>query len=76
MLRRTLIALLPLALLVLLPVIFRERTAAPAANADRLVIITPHTESIRYEFDRAFRTYYHEQTGRELVIDWRSPGGT
>lgn len=42
----------------------------------RLVIITPHTESIRYEFECAFREHILETLGRELFIDWRMPGGT
>ena len=45
-------------------------------NAEVLVIITAHSESIRYEFERAFRDFYRNTFGREIVIDWRSPGGT
>ncbi|HPN84098.1 MAG TPA: extracellular solute-binding protein [Victivallales bacterium] len=41
-----------------------------------LVIITPHTESIRYEFEEAFKAHYFEKTGETVSFDWRMPGGT
>ncbi|MGH8048573.1 MAG: ABC transporter substrate-binding protein, partial [Chthoniobacterales bacterium] len=43
---------------------------------DTLVIISPHKESIRYEFARAFGEYYKKKTGRTVRIDWRIIGGT
>ncbi len=46
------------------------------SNAERLVIITPHNEQIRYEFERAFSRWHEEKHGTPVVIDWRQPGGT
>lgn len=46
------------------------------ANAERLVIITPHNEQIRYEFERAFSRWHEENYGTPVAIDWRQPGGT
>lgn len=46
------------------------------AERDRLVIITPHVETLRYEFERAFAVWMKREHGREVVIDWRVPGGT
>ena len=43
---------------------------------DALVIISPHSEGIQTEFDRNFTTWYQEQTGREVKLDWRDLGGT
>lgn len=43
---------------------------------DRLVVISPHIESIRAEFEAAFVQWMRERHGREVVIDWRIPGGT
>jgi ABC-type Fe3+ transport system substrate-binding protein len=75
--RSVLISLLALVLLLAVPLLWRPPAEPGAAAAvDRLVIITPHTESIRLEFDTAFRRHWHERTGREIEIDWRSPGGT
>ena len=71
------LALLPL-LLLAIPLLLQ-----PAAEdrltrdgAETLVVLTPHSESIRYEFERAFQKYYREHYGRDIVIDWRSPGGS
>ncbi len=78
MLRRLVIAFLPLALLIALPAALRPRPSKRVVDGevDRLVIITPHNESIRYEFERAFARHYAETTGRQVVFDWRTPGGT
>lgn len=52
-----------------------QRLAAPAgAGGETLVIITPHNEAIRHEFTRAFTASMARQ-GRQVQIDWRSPGG-
>ena len=76
--KRAAAALLPLLLLLALPLALRPSRddAGASAGADTLVIITPHTEQIRREFEHAFRRHYHALTGRTVVIDWRSVGGT
>lgn len=48
----------------------------PGAADDRLVILTPHNESIRREFGEAFAAHWRETRGRSLFVDWRAPGGT
>ena len=71
--------LLPLVLLAVIlaaPLLLRDRAATVTAAADPLVIVTPHNEAIRHEFTRAFRAHYRAATGRDVAIDWRSPGGT
>ncbi len=50
--------------------------AVSVRNGERLVIITPHNESIRAEFERAFGRHMKAQFDREIFIDWRQPGGT
>jgi len=72
-------ALVFLGLLILLPAVLREKpaAAAPVSGAsDTLIILTPHAESIKHEFERAFQKYYFKKYQRSIVIDWRSPGGT
>ncbi|NQU10817.1 ABC transporter substrate-binding protein [bacterium] len=41
-----------------------------------LVIVSPHNEAIRYEFERGFAAWYRARCGRPVKIDWRSIGGT
>ena len=75
---RGLLAFAALVAIVAVPFVVRpRRVASPAASAvaERLVIITPHNEPVRYEFGRAFTAFMAGQ-GRRVEIDWRSPGGT
>jgi ABC-type Fe3+ transport system substrate-binding protein len=67
-----------LALIVALPLLMRRDTAtvSPGTADDRLVILTPHNESIRQEFGEAFADYWREKTGKSIYVDWRTPGGT
>ncbi len=61
------------------PVLLQPKTSARTrdfAPEDRLVIITPHVESIRAEFEGAFQRWMKTQHHRQVVIDWRVPGGT
>ncbi len=45
-------------------------------DAERLVIITPHNESIQAEFARAFTRHMEKKFNRQVFVDWRQPGGT
>ena len=61
------------------PVLMKPATSARTRDfsaQDRLVIITPHVESIRNEFETAFQRWMKEKHNRSVVIDWRVPGGT
>jgi iron(III) transport system substrate-binding protein len=58
------------------PFLFRQPEIDNHAAADDLIIISPHSEAIRFEFTRAFANYYHKTTGRTVHLDWRLPGGT
>ena len=76
---RIIAALSFLALLILLPAVLREKPAvpeAPSGESDTIIIITPHAESIKHEFERAFQRYYLDKYNKAITIDWRSPGGT
>ncbi|MGA8659770.1 MAG: extracellular solute-binding protein [Chthoniobacterales bacterium] len=68
--------LLCLGLTVAAPLLLRQPELAQNAAEDELVIISPHNETIRYEFSRAFADYYRHKTGRTVHLDWRLPGGT
>lgn len=64
--------------IVALPLALRRQTStvSPDRADDRLVILSPHNESIRHEFGEAFAAWWKEKTGRSLYVDWRTPGGT
>jgi ABC-type Fe3+ transport system substrate-binding protein len=66
-----------LAILLLGPILLRRDTGRSGADADdTLIIITPHNEATRYEFEHAFRAAHLAATGRSVFIDWRTTGGT
>jgi iron(III) transport system substrate-binding protein len=66
-----------LAAILFAPILLRPKEQIPAdANAETVVIVTPHNEAIRYEFSRAFEAWYFAKTGRRARVDWRTPGGT
>ncbi len=45
-------------------------------GASRVVIITPHTEAIRFEFGEAFPRWHAKEYGDSVVVEWRDVGGT
>ncbi len=47
-----------------------------SGEADRLVVVSAHNKAIRDEYERAFREYYRSKHGRDVEMDFRSPGGT
>jgi len=77
MMRIRLIAvfLIPL-ILVAFPFLMRPEEAVHEPASETLVIITPNSAQIKYEFEHAFRRHYKAKTGHDISIDWRSPGGS
>jgi iron(III) transport system substrate-binding protein len=76
---RYVIILLAMAAVIAAPMILRPAASVRTedyAEKDRLVIITPHVETLRYELERSFARWMQEKHGRRVVIDWRVPGGT
>ncbi|HWJ56881.1 MAG TPA: ABC transporter substrate-binding protein, partial [Vicinamibacterales bacterium] len=75
--RSTVLRIGALVAVLLLPFVARSRKIAAPSTAvahETLVIITANNESIRYEFGRAFREHMAAR-GRNVDVDWRSPGG-
>ncbi len=68
--------LLALVAVLLGPILLRPKQERGHAGERALVIITPHNESIRSEFGRAFEAQYLAKTGQRVRVDWRTPGGT
>ena len=48
--------------------------AASAEN--RVIIISPHNEAIRYEFARGFDQWHRNHFGEGVAVEWRDLGGT
>ncbi len=75
---KNLLILSVLATIVALPFIFRQE--APAGDwrkgDPQLVIVSPHNEAIRFEFEQGFSKWHKQKYGQPVKIDWRSIGGT
>lgn len=69
-----LVAVVVFAIVVAVPFVLRP--APPLPLSDAIVIISPHGEAIRHEFGVAFAKWSQANLGREVAIDWRTPGGT
>ncbi len=65
-----------LAAIVAVPFLLRPKEKLTASAEHTLVIVSPHNEAIRAEFTRAFRNYCKASFGKDIAIDWRTPGGT
>jgi len=74
-LKRILI-ILALAAIVAGPLLLRPRPERPGPADDTVVIVTPHNEEIRHEFELGFRRWYEARMGRTVAVDWRVVGGT
>lgn len=72
----TLLLFLALSIVLLVPFLLQGKRAMLPESGDKLVIISPHNEAVRYEFERAFQRWHREQYGEAIAIDWRNIGGT
>ncbi len=70
------------ALILALPFALRARLlpSAPretkASNAETLVVVTPHNQDIRHEFEQAFAQWCARKYHQRVKIDYRMPGGS
>lgn len=58
----------------LLAVVFAAGAACAAENT--LIVITPHWEGIKREYERAFSDWHRQHFGSPVKMDWRDVGGT
>ena len=61
------------------PFLLRPRENAglvAGKDMERLIIISPHNESIQSEFTLGFVRHMKNQHDRDVYLDWRQPGGT
>jgi len=76
--RKNILILLLAAAVIALPFLFRrDRVASDWTPRDPvLVVISPHNEAIRHEFEYAFSKWHRAHYGQPVKIDWRAIGGT
>tara|TARA_B100001123_G_scaffold443138_2_gene588420 strand:+ start:4191 stop:5819 length:1629 start_codon:yes stop_codon:yes gene_type:complete len=74
--KRNISVLCLLLVVVVLPFLFYQAQEVIDHKTQSVVVVSPHNESIRYEFGRGFREWYKERTGKEIYVDWRVLGGT
>ena len=73
-----------LAIVLAVPFVLRRPGTGPVEDAEQpsdlparqLIIISPHWEGIREEFERAFSEHTRQKLGHRTEIDWRDHGGT
>lgn len=53
-----------------------DGSSSATGPENRLVLISPHNETIRYEIGRGFNAYRKSQGKSTVAFDWRSSGGT
>lgn len=70
------VALLPAAILIAIPLLLRDAAVSAPSGTTALIVVTPHNEAIRHEFERGFREYMENNFHESVAIDWRTPGGT
>ena len=64
-----------LLLTLLAPYILQPRDTSLTSDADgKVIVITPHNETIRREFGAAFTKHMKATTGKTIQVDWRTPG--
>lgn len=76
MLRRLILALLPIALLIAIPLFLARESVRAPSDRRFLVIVTPHNEQIRAEFREGFIAWHARVYGELVEVQWDLPGGT
>ncbi len=42
---------------------------------DKVIVLSPHSDNIKYEIERGFKAYYKAKYGTDVAVDWRDIGG-
>jgi ABC-type Fe3+ transport system substrate-binding protein len=70
------VVLVLLAATLAVPFLFAPPVAAPPTGTPELIIISPHSESIKYEFSRAFSEWHRTKHGTAVRLEFRDIGGS
>ena len=60
----------------ILIVILLSACGRPAPSDNKLVLLSPHQESITQEFTSAFQNWYKAKHGIDVELEWLDQGGT
>ncbi len=60
----------------ILAVVFLSAWNTPAADDNKLIILSPHQESATQEFTDAFQEWYKAKHGVDVKLEWLDQGGT
>ncbi|MDG2477981.1 MAG: extracellular solute-binding protein [Phycisphaerales bacterium] len=63
-------------IVLLLPLIFEGEASVGAHSGRQLVIVTPHNEQIRSEFEHGFEKWHQRVYDEPVDVVWSVPGGT
>ncbi len=76
--KRLLICAALLGILLLLPFYFQKKEVEKifADDVDTVVVISAHNKTVRDEYEQAFGKWYKDKFGKDVRIDFRTPGGT
>ncbi|MBL9139358.1 MAG: ABC transporter substrate-binding protein [Verrucomicrobiales bacterium] len=55
---------------------FFARAVDPAGAVETVVVLSPHNEAIREEFERGFSDWHQSRFGQVVDVDWRVVGGS
>ena len=58
------------------PLFFQGESETRNSSLQKVIIVTPHNEQIRYEFGTAFDLWHAEHYGESVQVVWSVPGGT
>lgn len=58
------------------PAVTEPSPATAGSQDDRLVILSPHPETVEQEFEEGFKDAWRAETGRSVVLEWLNVGGT
>lgn len=73
---RSIVVFAALAVILGLPFLLRPAHPPVPEGTLRLVVVSPHGEAIRYEFQQGFSRWHQRQFGQAVQIEYRSIGGT
>ncbi|MBM3887577.1 MAG: extracellular solute-binding protein [Verrucomicrobia bacterium] len=60
----------------ILALLLAGATVICARAGESLIVISPHWEGVKREFERAFSEWHQKHHGAPVKIDWRDVGGT
>ena len=62
--------------LIILIVVFLSACGDKATTDNKLILISPHQESIKKEMTDGFKSWYKAKHGADVELEWLDQGGT